>query len=125
MDELRIFVSEKKPHILGIIETKIDDSNENSDIEIDDNVVERNDRNKYGRVVVLSVHKSISYKLRDDLFIDDVESLSLQVKTGNYKPFIITSVCRPPGKPVELFKYIDNLFDTIDSEDKEAVYKVT
>ena len=48
--------------------------------------------------------------------------MSLQAKYGNYKPFIITLIYRPPGKPVELFRYIDNLFGTIDSEDKEAIY---
>ena len=42
--------------------------------------------------------------------------------TENYKPFIITSIYKPPGKPVELFRYIDNLLGTLDSEDKEAIY---
>ena len=32
LDELRIFVSEKKPHIIGITETKIDSSIDDSDI---------------------------------------------------------------------------------------------
>ena len=57
LDELRIFVSEKKPHIIGITDTKIDSSIDNSDIEIDDYVVVRNDRNKYGGGVATYIHK--------------------------------------------------------------------
>ena len=56
LDELRIFVTEKKPHIIGITETKIDSSIEDSDIEIDDYVVVRNDRDKYGRGVAMYIH---------------------------------------------------------------------
>ena len=122
LDELRIFVSEKKPHIIGITETKIDSSIDDSDIEIDDYVVVRNDRDKYGGGVAMYIHKSINYQLREDLFRINIESISVQVKIGNYKPFIVTTLYRPPGKPVAYFNDIDTLFGTIDSEDKETIY---
>ena len=65
VDEVWIFVSEKKPNILGIIQTKIDNAIENSDIEIDDYVLERNDndKNKHGGGAALYVRKYINYKL--------------------------------------------------------------
>ena len=116
LDELRIFVSEKKPHIIGITQTKIDSSIDNSDIEIDDYVVVRNDRNKYGGGVPMYIHKSVNYQLREDLLRLNIESISVQVKMGNYKPFIVTTLCRPPGKPVAYFNDIDTLFGTIDCE---------
>ena len=122
LDELRIFVSEKKPRITGITETKIDSSIDDSDIEIDDYVVVRNDRDKYGGGVAMYIHKSINYQLREDLFRINIESISVQVKIGNYKPFIVTTLYRPPGKPVAYFNDIDTLFGTIDSEDKETIY---
>ena len=43
LDELRIFLNEQRPHIIGITETKTDSTIDNSHIEIDDYVVERND----------------------------------------------------------------------------------
>ena len=122
LDELRIFVSEKKPHTIGITETKIDSSIDDSDIEIDDYVVVRNDRDKYGGRVAMYIHKSVNYQLREDLFRINIESISVQVKIGNYKPFIVTTLYRPPGKPVTYFNDIDTLFGTIDSEDKETIY---
>ena len=38
------FISNNKPHIIGITETKIDSTVQNGHIEIDDYVIERNDR---------------------------------------------------------------------------------
>ena len=64
------------------------------------------------------IHKSIDYFLREDLLRSDIESVSIQVKLGNYKPFIVTSLYRPPGKPVAYFNELDNLFGTLDTEDK-------
>ena len=39
LDELRIFLNEQRLHIIGITETKIDSTIDNSHIEIDDYVV--------------------------------------------------------------------------------------
>ena len=122
LDELRVFISDNKPHITGITETKIDSTIQNSDIEIDDYVIERNDRHKHGGGVALYIHKSINYRLREDLQNTNVESISIQVKVGNYKPFIVTSIYRPPGKTVNHFNDIDALFSIIESEEKESVY---
>ena len=68
------------------------------------------------------IHKSIDYFLREDLLRSGIESVSIQVKLGNYKPFIVTSLYRPPGKPVAYFNELDNLFGTLNTEDKETIY---
>ena len=77
LDELQIFISDNKPHIIGITETKIDSAIYiniyDSDIEIDDYVIERNDRDKHGGGVALYIHKSINYRLREDLQNTNVE----------------------------------------------------
>ena len=122
LDELRIFVSEQRPHIICITETNIDSTIDNSHIEIDDYVVVRNDRNRHGGGVAMYMHKTVNDKLREDLANSEIESISIQVKVGNYKPFIVTSVYRPPGKPVEYFNELDKLLNSIDAEDKETIY---
>ena len=78
LDELRIFQNEQRPHIIGITETKIDSTIDNSHIEIDDYVVERNDMNRHGGDVAMYIHKSVNYRLREDLFNSDIESISIQ-----------------------------------------------
>ena len=95
---------------------------ENSVIEIEDYVVERNDKNKHGGEVALYIRKSIDCCLREELLRSDIESFSIQVKLGNYKPFIVTSLYRPLGKPVGYFNELDNLFGTLETEDKETIY---
>ena len=72
--------------------------------------------------MAIYIYKSIDYCLREDLLRSDIESISIQVKLGNYKPFIVTSLYRPPGKPVTYFNELDNLFGKLDTENKEAIY---
>ena len=74
-----------------------------SDIEIDSYEVMRRDRDRNGCGVALYVHKSLDVTIRQDLMDCNVESASVQIKVGHYRPFIDTSVHRPPGKPVSHF----------------------
>ena len=126
LDELRIFFSEQRPHIICITEIKIDSTIDKSHIEIDDYGVVRNDRNRnrnrHGGGVAMYIHKTVNYKWREDLTYSEIESISIQVKVGNYKPFIVTSVYRPLGKLVEYFNELDKLFNSIYAEDKETIY---
>ena len=70
LDELRI-LSGKKPQTISISETKIDSMIKNSVIEIEDYVVEKNDRNKHGCGVTMYIHTSIHCCLREDLLRSD------------------------------------------------------
>ena len=79
-------------------------------------------RDKHGGGVALYIHKSINYRLREDLQNTNLESISIQVKVGNYKPFLVTSIYRPPGKTVNHFNDIDALFSIREAEDKESIY---
>ena len=44
------------------------------------------------------------------------------MKVGNYEPFIVKSIYRPPGKTVDHFNDIDALFSIIEAEEKESIY---
>ena len=101
LDKHRVFIGDHKPHIIGINETKIYSTIQNGDIEIDDYVIGRNNRDKHGGGVALYIHKAINYRLREDLQNTNVESI--QVKVGNFELFIVTSIYRPPGKTVDHF----------------------
>ena len=48
-----------------------------------------------------------------------MESISIQVKVGNYKPFIVTSIYRPPGN---LLIILMILMLCLEAEDKESIY---
>ena len=56
IDELRIFVSENKPYIIGINETKLDHTVIDGEVEIDEYQITRKDRNSFGGGVALYAH---------------------------------------------------------------------
>ena len=93
-----------------------DDSTDDSLIHINDYVVIRKDRNKHGGGVAIYRHQNIEFELKSELVCDELESVSIQVKNGKYKPFILTSIYRPPGKPVSYFNDLGSLFGRLESQ---------
>ena len=61
LDEIRIFIEDKQPHILCLNETKIDDSISDDDIEIEGYIVNRKDRNRFGGGVAIYIHNTIQF----------------------------------------------------------------
>ena len=121
IDELRIFAADKGPHIIGIQETKLDSTVENSDINIDEYSIIRNDRNLNRGGVALYIHNSLVFKNFDEVSDPNVESVSAKIKVGNYKPFIVTCLYRPPDKPVSHFSDIETIIASIDNENMESI----
>ena len=122
IDELRIMISNEEPHIIGIKETKIDPSIDDCQIIVDGYDVTRKDWDLNGGGVALYIHKSLNFKQCDDLHKYEVEAVSAEIKVGNYKPFyIVTSLYRPPDKPVSHFDEIEALVSTIDNTNLEFI----
>ena len=121
LDELRMLVDNDKPHIIYINETKLDDSTDDSLIHINDYFVICKDRNKHGGGVAIYIHQNIQFELKSELMCDELESVSIQVKNGKYKPFILTSIYRPPGKPVSYFNDLGSQFGRLESQNRESI----
>ena len=121
LDELRIFVDSEKPHIICINETKLDDSIDDSLVHIDGYAIIRKDRNKHGGGVALYIHQNINFELKRELMCDEIESISVQIKNGKFKPSIITSIYRPPGKQVSYFEALEYMFGQLESQNKESI----
>ena len=121
IDELKIMISEEKPHIIGINERKIDPTIDDSHVEIEDYIIVRKDRNLSGGGVALYIHKSLNFKICDELISPELEAIAAKIRVGNYKPFIITSLCRPPDKPVSYFDSIRSLINALDTKGLEFI----
>ena len=52
---------------------------------------------------------------------DNLEVVTLQIANSKFKPFIVTSLSRPPGKPVFYFNDMEALLASLDSDNKEAI----
>ena len=121
LDELCLLVDSEKPHIMGINETKLDDSINDSLIQLDDYVIVQKDRNIYSGGVALYINQNIQFEPKRELMCDEIESLSVQTKNGKFKPFIVTSIYRPPGKPVSYFNKLESLFSMLEAQNKESI----
>ena len=104
LDELRIFVEEEKPHIIGINETRLDNMINDSEIEIDGYEVMHWDRDRNGDGVALYVHKSLDVTIRQDLMDCNVESVSVQIKLDTTGHFLSRLYIDLQGNPLVIFK---------------------
>ena len=53
--------------------------------------------------------------------LPELEAITAQIKVGNYKPFIITSLYRPPDNPVSYFDSIRSLINALDTKGLEFI----
>ena len=119
-EELKLLLENDNPDIIGINETKLDETIHDSDIKISNYNIIRKDRDKFGGGIVMYIRESLNYKLRDDLDFDN-ESISAEVKVGNFRSFLVTSLYRPPKKPVEYFDRIKALISATEADRKDSI----
>ena len=55
------------------------------------------------------------------MICEELESVTVQIKNGKFKPFFFTSFDRPPGKPVSYFSELESLFGRLKSQNKESI----
>ena len=111
-DELKLFIETNKPDFIDISGTKLDKTINDCDICVPGYRVIRNDRNYNGGRVLVYLNESLNFKHRGNLDFD-IESISVEVKIGNYKPFLVTTIYRP-DKPVAYSDQIETLISSTD-----------
>ena len=57
----------------------------------------------------------------EDLICEELESVTVQIKNGKLKPFFVTLIYRPPGKPVSYFSELESLFGRLESQNKQSI----
>ena len=119
-DELKLFIETNKPDIIGISEIKLDKTINDCDICVPGYRVICKDRNCYGGGVLMYLNESLNVKHRENLDFD-IESINVEIKIDNYKPFLVTAIYRPPDKPVAYFNQIETLISSTDLEGKESI----
>ena len=103
LDEIKILVEDKRPHILSLCETQLDDCISDEELHLDGyHEIIRHDRNRNGGGVALYIHKSIPYTNQNDLLCD-IEIRTVQLNVHSVKPILVSSVYRPPDSKVEHF----------------------
>ena len=115
IDQLRINMKNQTVDILAINETRLDDTINDSEIEISNYTLTRRDRSRHGGGVAIYVRNPIQFKLRNDLRDDDLELLCIEINKSKTKPFLKSTWYRPPNASVELFEKFNCILTKIES----------
>jgi exonuclease III len=62
---------------------------------------------------------AINYKIRSDLIPPELEAVCVEITKPQSKPFIVTTIYRPPNANAEFFDHLEKLIKQIDDENKE------
>ena len=122
IDELKIFTSANALDVLIINETKLDSMVDNREVNIPGYEIIRNDRRINGREgggVCIYIRCNLNYTLRDDLEVENLETLVIQVNKLRSKPILISTWYRPPDTPITIFDNFEELIGKMDSTGHE------
>ena len=117
LDELTIHLNRKNStHILGLCETFIGNNISNADIHIKNYNIERRDRaNKNGGGIVIYINDKTIYKRRNDLEINDIESVWLEIMPQFCKSFLLNFIYRPPSSKQSWIDLYNAQVELVDS----------
>ena len=119
IDELRLIAQNSKATIIGISESKIDETVLDGEIDIEGFKLERSDRNRQGGGVVCYISKEITYNVRDK-FSSNIENIFLDILLPKTKPILIGILYRPPKQSGFLHKLTTAISNTNNFEQQEV-----
>ena len=79
----------------------------------------RKDRSRKGGGVCTYLRSSINYKIRNDIVPPELEATCVEITKPHSRPFIVTTVYRPPNATSEFFHHLEHLIKAVDDENKE------
>ena len=106
IDELRYIVKKSNAAIIGITESKLDDSIMDCEIGISGYDLLRCDKNRNGGGVACYIRQNICYNTKD-IFASPIENIFLDILLPKTKPFSVGILYRPPNQ----YKFIEDLCD--------------
>lgn len=120
IDELRILLADNDIDLISINETKLNKSIKDSEVNIPGyNIVRRDRITNSGGGVCFYVKNTISFAIRNDLNMDNLENLCLEIRKPQSKPFIVVTWYRPPDSLIGIFSPFEVLIKKLDSENIE------
>ncbi len=119
IDEINFSMSNKFIDLIAFNETRLDANITDNMINLDGYDIVRKDRSRNGGGVCIYLRRSINYKIRDDLVPSELEAVCVEIIKPQSKPFVVTTVYRPPSALSEFFDHFEKLIKDIDNENKE------
>ena len=119
IDEINFSMTNKFIDLIAFNETRLDPNITDNMISLDGYDVIRKDRSRNGGGVCIYLRSSINYKIRKDLVPPELEAVCVEIIKPHSKPFLATTVYRPPSSLPEFFDDFEKLIKAIDNENKE------
>ena len=116
IDELRNIAKTSKVSVIGISETKLDDTVTNNEINIEGYSILRHDRNRQGGGVACYVRNDISFN-QVYIFSNETENIFFEIFLPNSHTITVGIFYRPPNQS----KFLDNItndFTKLNTEKK-------
>ena len=120
IDQLRFMVFSLKPDVISINETRLSTNITDDEISIENYDIYCCDRNRNGGGVCLYVKSCFNSLLRTDLMSNDLEIIWIQINLPSFKPFLVSSLYRPPSSGEHYFRNIFNNVEHALSESRDV-----
>ena len=117
IDEFRNIAKLSNAAVIGISESKLDDSILPSEIHIDNYNTLCCDRNRHGGGVVCYTRNDLSYDVKS-FFPPEIENIFFEILLPNTKTIVVRIIYRPPSQS-EFLEIINTHFNTLDTNNGE------
>jgi hypothetical protein len=108
-------MSKKYIDLIAFNETRLDSNITDNIVHLTDYDIIRKDRSRNGGGICICLRSSINYKIRNDLVPSELEAVCIEIIKPHSKPFLVTTVYRPPSALSEFFDDFEKLIKTIDN----------
>ena len=108
IDELRHIARLTNAAVIGISESKLDDSVSTLDIQIDEFDLFLCDRNKHGGGVACYIRNDLNYNVKS-YFPKDIKNTFFELLLPNTKPIVVGTIYRPPNQTNLMEIFNENL----------------
>ena len=120
IDEINFSMTNKFIDLIAFNETRLDPNITDNMVSLHGYDVIRKDRSRNGGGVCIYLRSSTNYKIRKDLVPPELEAVCVEIIKPHSKPFLVTTVYRPPSSLPEFFDDVEKLIKAIDNENKEV-----
>lgn len=107
IDELRLIAQSTNAAVIGVSETWLDETVNDSEIEIPNYNIQRMDRNRDGGGVCIYIRADLAYNPRMDLHHNDIESTWVDILLPKSKPILI-GICYRPQTNAAFFSTLED-----------------
>ena len=120
IDELRYIARSSNAAVIGITETKLDNTVYDSEVTVDGYNIVRNDRNRNSGGVACCIRNNICFNRKDSIF-DNIGNIFVDLLFPKAKPISVGIIYKPPSQS-QFFQQMFTEFEVFDLDNDIYVH---